>query len=155
MDGAPLKIDGARQARDHAKRFEGVTRKMANKLLRTARSGVVNTARDFSCALVTADCDLLTAADSYPIHVLRGADLMARAMLHFHPDIKPGDAFLHNSPYHGNTHAADHTILGARCSTTGACIASRCWRRPIRPDGATRCRRPTWARRATSIRKAR
>jgi N-methylhydantoinase B len=93
------------------KRFEGVTRKMANTLLRTARSGVINTARDFSCALVTADCQLLTAADSYPIHVIGGADLMARAMLDIHPDVKPGDAFLHNSPYHGNSHAADHTIL--------------------------------------------
>ncbi|MGF6930871.1 N-methylhydantoinase B [Paraburkholderia sp. UCT70] len=93
------------------KRFEGVTRKMANTLLRTARSGVINTARDFSCAIVTAGCDLLTAADSYPIHVIGGADLMARAMLDIHPDLRRGDAFLHNSPYHGNSHAADHTIL--------------------------------------------
>jgi N-methylhydantoinase B len=93
------------------KRFEAVTRKMANTLLRTARSGVINTARDFSCALITADCQLLTAADSYPIHVLGGADLMARAMIEIHPDLKLGDAFLHNSPYHGNAHAADHTIL--------------------------------------------
>jgi len=103
-------IDGVKLAIMH-KRFEGVTRKMANTLLRTARSGVINTARDFSCAIVTADCELLTAVESYPIHVLGGADLMTRAMLDIHPDIKPGDAFLHNSPYHGNTHAADHTIL--------------------------------------------
>jgi N-methylhydantoinase B len=110
MEDARPRLDGVKLA-IMQKRFEGVTRKMANTLLRTARSGVINTARDFSCALVTADCDLLTAADSYPIHVLRGADLMAKAMLQFHPDVKPGDAFLHNSPYHGNTHAADHTIL--------------------------------------------
>ena len=103
-------IDGVKLAIMH-KRFEGVTRKMANTLLRTARSGVINTARDFSCAIVTAECELLTAVESYPIHVLGGADLMTRAMLDIHPDIKPGDAFLHNSPYHGNTHAADHTIL--------------------------------------------
>ena len=93
------------------RRFEGVTRKMANTLLRTARSGVINTARDFSCALVTSDCELLTAADSYPIHVVGGADLMARAMHEMHPVLRPGDAFLHNSPYHGNSHAADHTLL--------------------------------------------
>ena len=36
---------------------------------------------------------------------------MARAMLDMHPNPSPGDAFLHNSPYHGNSHAADHTIL--------------------------------------------
>jgi N-methylhydantoinase B len=28
-----------------------------------------------------------------------------------HPDARKGDAFLHNDPYHGNTHHADHTIL--------------------------------------------
>jgi N-methylhydantoinase B len=27
------------------------------------------------------------------------------------PELRPGDAFLHNSPYHGNTHAADHSLL--------------------------------------------
>ena len=32
-------------------------------------------------------------------------------MADLHRDLRPGDAFLHNSPYHGNTHAADHTIL--------------------------------------------
>jgi N-methylhydantoinase B len=104
------KFDGVKLA-IMQKRFDGVTRKMANTLLRTARSGVINTARDFSCALVTADCELLTAADSYPIHVIGGADLMARAMLDIHPEVRRGDAFLHNSPYHGNSHAADHTIL--------------------------------------------
>ena len=44
------------------------------------------------------------------MHVLTG-DLMTRAMTHFHPRLRRGDAFLHNSPYHGSTHAADHTIL--------------------------------------------
>ncbi|MFM9859457.1 hydantoinase B/oxoprolinase family protein [Pseudoxanthobacter sp. M-2] len=107
---AATRFDGVKMA-IMQKRFDGVTRKMANTLLRTARSGVINTARDFSCALVTAECELLTAADSYPIHVIGGADLMARAMLDIHPDVKRGDAFLHNSPYHGNSHAADHTIL--------------------------------------------
>ena len=93
------------------KRFEGVCRKMANTLFRTGRSGVLNTARDFSCCIVTADDHLMAAAESLPIHVLSGPDLMARAMKEFHPDLKRGDAFLHNSPYHGCSHPADHTIL--------------------------------------------
>ena len=45
-------------------------RKMANTLLRSGRSGVLNRAKDFSCCIVTADCELLTAAESLPIHVL-------------------------------------------------------------------------------------
>ena len=62
------------------KRLEGVCRKMANTLFRTGRSGVLNTARDFSCCIVTADNQLLASAESLPIHVLSGPDLMSTAM---------------------------------------------------------------------------
>ena len=93
------------------KRFELVTTKMANTLLRTGRSGVLNIARDFSTSIVTRDCELLAGSESLPIHVLSGADLMARSMMEFHPNLRRGDAFLHNSPYHGCSHPADHTIL--------------------------------------------
>ena len=92
-------------------RFEGVARKMANTLLRTGRSGVLNIARDFSCCIVTADAELLVANEGLPIHVLSGPDLMARVMKEYCPELKRGDAFINNSPYHGCSHAADHTIL--------------------------------------------
>jgi N-methylhydantoinase B len=110
--------DGVRMAIFN-KRFESICRKMANTLLRTGRSGVLNTGRDFSCCVVTADHELVTAAECYPIHVLRGADLMSRAMKQFHPKVARGDAFLHNSPYHGNSHAADHTILAPVVDESG------------------------------------
>ena len=93
------------------KRFEAVTTRMANTLLRSGRSGVLNLARDFSTSVVTRDCELLAGAESLPIHHLSGADLMAKAMVQMHPVLKAGDAFLHNSPYHGGSHPADHTIL--------------------------------------------
>lgn len=93
------------------KRFEGITTKMANTLFRTGRSGVLNVAKDFSTSIVTRDCELLTGAETLPIHVLSGADLMARSMMDIHPELKRGDAYLHNSPYHGCSHPADHTIL--------------------------------------------
>ncbi|HLF32177.1 MAG TPA: hydantoinase B/oxoprolinase family protein [Xanthomonadales bacterium] len=108
MTGIPF--DGARLA-IMSNRFEGIARKMANTLYRTGRSGVLNRARDFSCCIVTRDCELLAAAESLPIHVLAGPDQMAAAMHQFHPELKRGDAFLHNSPYHGCSHPADHTIL--------------------------------------------
>ena len=102
-DGASLAI--------LSNRLQGVAKKMANTLLRTGRSGVLNIARDFSCCIVTRDNRLLAAADSLPIHVLSGPDLMCAAMQRFHPELKRGDAFLHNSPYHGCSHPADHTVL--------------------------------------------
>lgn len=92
-------------------RFEGVARKMANTLHRTGRSGILTIARDFSCVILTARHELLTASDSLPIHVLRGPEVMCRTMTDNHKVLRRGDAFLHNSPYHGCTHPADHSIL--------------------------------------------
>ena len=106
-DGA---LDGVRMAILN-KRMEAICARMANTLLRTGRSGVLNSARDFSCCIVTADNRLLTVNESLPIHVLRGADMMCESMQGFHPALRRGDAFLHNSPYHGCSHPADHTTL--------------------------------------------
>ena len=107
---ATLEIDGVKLALLN-NRLEGISRKMGNTLLRTGRSGVLNIARDFSCCILTRDNRLLTTTESLPIHVLVGPDMMAAAMQQFHPKLKRGDAFLHNSPYHGCSHPADHTIL--------------------------------------------
>lgn len=101
------------------RRFESVARKMANTLFRSARSGVINIGRDFSCCIVTAHNELLVSTDSLPIHVLSGPDRMAETMQRFHPQLRRGDAFLHNSPYHGGSHAADHTILVPVIDNTG------------------------------------
>jgi N-methylhydantoinase B len=109
-DQQKLPMDGVRLA-IITSRFEGIARKMANTLLRSGRSGVLNTARDFSCCVVTARCELLASAESLPIHVLSGPDLMVRSMFEFHQHPRAGDAFLHNSPYHGCSHPADFTIL--------------------------------------------
>ncbi|GEL22249.1 N-methylhydantoinase B [Pseudonocardia sulfidoxydans NBRC 16205] len=92
-------------------RMEQVVRAMANTLARTARSGVINTARDFSCCVLTGDAELVATAESLPVHVMRGPDIMAAYTARMHPDLRRGDAYLHNSPYHGNSHAADHCIL--------------------------------------------
>jgi N-methylhydantoinase B len=92
-------------------RLEGIGRNMMNTIFRTARSGVINTGRDCSCCILTADGELLAMAESIPVHVMSGPDLMAKAMKELHPDLRRGDAYLHNSPYHGNSHPADHSIL--------------------------------------------
>jgi N-methylhydantoinase B len=92
-------------------RMESIARKMQNTLFRTARSGVLNTAHDFSCVVLTADCRLLATAESLPIHTLIGPDLMCQAVRRHHPVLRAGDCFLHNSPYEGNSHPADHCLI--------------------------------------------
>lgn len=93
-----------------ANRLDGVCREMNNTLLRAGRSAVLAGARDFSCAVVTSENELLASAEGLPVHVI-GIEFLAEAMTDLHDDITEGDAFLHNDPYLGNTHAADHTIL--------------------------------------------
>jgi N-methylhydantoinase B len=93
-----------------ANRLDSVVREMENTLLRTGRSGVLNMARDFSCAIVTADNDLLSSAEGLPVHVF-GANLLGEALTDLHHDLAEGDAFLHNDPYLGNSHPADLVVL--------------------------------------------
>ncbi len=114
----PLEGAGAepRQALDPtlmavlAHRFEAIVREMTNTLFRTGRSSILNMARDFSCAIITADDQLFAAAEGLQVHVL-GAGLQTSSMRELHPDLREGDAYLHNDPMLGNTHTADHTIL--------------------------------------------
>jgi N-methylhydantoinase B len=100
-------------------RFEGVVRAMMNTLFRSGRSTVLNTGRDFSCCILSRDDDFVAAAESIPMHVMSGPDIMSAVMKKFQPKLRRGDAFLHNSPYHGNSHAADHCILVPVIDDTG------------------------------------
>jgi N-methylhydantoinase B len=92
-------------------RLETIVRAMTNALLRAGRSGVLNIARDFSCSILTGDAELLAFAESIPVHVMSGPDLQAASMKRLHPQLRRGDGFLHNSPYDGNSHAADWSVL--------------------------------------------
>lgn len=93
-----------------ANRLNAIVREMTNTLLRTARSAVLAVVRDFSCSLVTADNRLLCPGEGVPVHIF-GSSLQTQAMCDLHEDLAPGDAFLHNDPYMGNTHAADHMYM--------------------------------------------
>jgi N-methylhydantoinase B len=94
-----------------ANRIDGIIREMTNTLLRAARSGVINGARDFSCSICTGDNRLLASAEGLPIHIF-GSHMQTQAMCDFAGDgLREGDCYLHNDPYSGNTHAGDHTYL--------------------------------------------
>src|SRR5438876_842712 len=85
----PAVKDGVRMA-VLSSRFDSIARKMQNTLFRTGRSGILNTAHDFSCVILTADCRLLTAAESLPSHVMIGPDIMARYVMDCHPAMPRG-----------------------------------------------------------------
>jgi N-methylhydantoinase B len=103
-------VDGARLA-VISNRFDAAVQSMMNTIFRSSRSGVLNSAHDFTCCVITAGHELVVGAESLPIHMMSGPDLISRAIVAQHPALRRGDAFLHNSPYNGNSHAADHSML--------------------------------------------
>jgi N-methylhydantoinase B len=92
-----------------ANRLDGIVREMTNTMVRTARSTTM-AARDFSCSVTDSEHEMVSCPEGAPVHVY-GSSLLARAMARNHPRFAPGDAFLSNDPYDGNSHAADYTIL--------------------------------------------
>ncbi len=93
------------------RRFEAIIGDMVNALFKSGRSGVLNTAKDFTCSLTDAQIRTLsTAVGGLPLHAA-AIELIPRAVRDkFGADIHPGDCFVNNSGYHGNTHCADFTL---------------------------------------------
>lgn len=94
-----------------ASRVGSISVQMNNIMIKSARSSVLALARDCSTAILDANGEVLAFPAGFPVHV-GGTSLAGKALLEMKGDqLKPGDAYLLNSPYHGNTHPADHTIL--------------------------------------------
>ena len=93
-----------------AGRFAAITKEMSNTLMRSARSTVINTAKDFSCSITDDQCRIVIIAEGLPIQ-LAAVNLIPEAVIElFGDDIHPGDVFMNNSPYYGNLHHADVTV---------------------------------------------
>jgi N-methylhydantoinase B len=92
-------------------RFTAIVEEMGEGLLRTAYSQILNSSRDFSIAVTDGACRLVAQADHIPVHV--GAmPFAAKAVAEaFGEDMKPGDVFLLNDPWHGGSHLPDLTIV--------------------------------------------
>ncbi len=91
-------------------RLNAIAEEMGEAMLRTAYSQILNSSRDFSIALIDAQCRLVAQADHIPVHV--GAMPWAtRALSEAFPTPAPGDVFLLNDPYRGGSHLPDLTIF--------------------------------------------
>ena len=93
-------------------KINSISKQMSYTLQKSARSSIIASARDFSTAICDGDGEVLALPNGFPVHAAN-MGLTAKAIFEFHkPEtLKPGDAILNNSPYHGNTHMADHTII--------------------------------------------
>jgi 5-oxoprolinase (ATP-hydrolysing) len=80
-------------------------------LQQTASSVNIKERLDFSCAIFDAEAQLIANAPHMPVHLgSMGASVGAVIAAHG-SDLRPGDAFLVNSPYDGGTHLPDLTVV--------------------------------------------
>jgi 5-oxoprolinase (ATP-hydrolysing) len=80
-------------------------------LRQTASSVNIKERLDFSCAIFDADANLVANAPHMPVHLgSMGASVAAVIAVHG-GDLRPGDAFIVNSPYSGGTHLPDITVV--------------------------------------------
>ena len=92
-------------------RLHAIAEEMGEAMLRTSYSQIINSSRDFSTALCDAEGRLIAQAEHVPIHV--GALPWAARAVHdyFRGEVRPGDVFLLNDPYHGGNHLPDLTAF--------------------------------------------
>ena len=92
-------------------RFMNIAEQMGLVLERTSHSVNIKERMDFSCALFTADGELIANAPHIPVHLGSMSDSV-RAVIEKHENnISPGDSFILNNPYQGGTHLPDITVI--------------------------------------------
>jgi N-methylhydantoinase B len=92
-----------------SKKFEEAITVMSQSLMSSARSGVINSARDFTSAFTLYDSRQFMYDKGLPVHAAN-VHLIPEYTLDKFDDISAGDCFLTNSTYAGNTHHADYTL---------------------------------------------
>ena len=92
-------------------RLESIAREMTEVMLRTAMSQILNSSRDFSTAILDADCQLVAQGEGIPVHVSALPVAGAAVRDYFGDNISEGDLFILNDPYFGGSHLPDITII--------------------------------------------
>jgi 5-oxoprolinase (ATP-hydrolysing) len=91
--------------------FMHVAEQMGVVLRQTANSVNIKERLDYSCALFDAEANLVANAPHMPVHLGSMGASVTAVRAAFGDDLRPGDAFLLNSPYHGGTHLPDLTVV--------------------------------------------
>ena len=91
--------------------FMSIAEQMGVTLQNTAYSVNIKERLDFSCAVFSAQGDLVANAPHMPVH-LGSMDKSVETVIRENKDaIRPGDVFALNAPYNGGTHLPDITVV--------------------------------------------
>ncbi|WP_397543077.1 hydantoinase B/oxoprolinase family protein [Roseovarius salis] len=90
--------------------FMSVAEQMGVTLEKTSASVNIKERLDFSCAIFDESGDLVANAPHVPVHLGSMSDSI-KTVMRLNPEVRPGDAFMLNSPYRGGTHLPDVTVV--------------------------------------------
>ena len=90
--------------------FMNIAEQMGLRLQNTAYSVNIKERLDFSCALFSAAGELIANAPHMPVH-LGSMSESIKTVIARNPQMRPGDVFVLNDPYHGGTHLPDVTVV--------------------------------------------
>jgi 5-oxoprolinase (ATP-hydrolysing) len=90
--------------------FMNIAEQMGLRLQNTAYSVNIKERLDFSCALFSADGELIANAPHMPVH-LGSMSESIKTVIARNPAMRVGDVYVLNDPYHGGTHLPDVTVV--------------------------------------------
>ena len=90
--------------------FMNIAEQMGLRLQNTAYSVNIKERLDFSCALFSAAGELIANAPHMPVH-LGSMSESIKTVIARNPQMRHGDVYVLNDPYHGGTHLPDVTVV--------------------------------------------
>ncbi|RXS83356.1 5-oxoprolinase [Streptomyces sp. TM32] len=91
--------------------FMAIAEQMGVRLENTAHSVNIKERLDFSCALFDADGNLIANAPHIPVHLGSMGESIKEVLGRRRGEMRPGDVYAVNDPYHGGTHLPDVTVV--------------------------------------------
>jgi 5-oxoprolinase (ATP-hydrolysing) len=91
--------------------FMSIAEQMGVALESTAQSVNIRERLDFSCALFDADGSLIANAPHIPVHLGSMGTSVKEVIRRRGKQMRPGDVYAVNDPYHGGTHLPDVTVI--------------------------------------------
>ncbi|MFI1978572.1 hydantoinase B/oxoprolinase family protein [Streptomyces wedmorensis] len=99
--------------------FMAIAEQMGVRLENTAQSVNIKERLDFSCALFDAEGNLIANAPHIPVHLGSMGESIKEVLRRRGGDLRPGDVYAVNDPYHGGTHLPDVTVVTPVFGDTG------------------------------------
>ncbi len=91
--------------------FMAIAEQMGARLEKTAHSVNIKERLDFSCALFDPGGNLVANAPHIPVHLGSMGDTVQEVLRRTAGEMRPGDVYAVNDPYHGGTHLPDITVV--------------------------------------------